>query len=79
MENTGTKKPISEAKKRADAKWNKENRANVAACMSREEVEQFKRYAAQQGTTTNALIRQYVHQCISELNAATEAPEPPTE
>ena len=47
--------PVSESKKKANAKWDSENMATVA-CI---------------GKTSNAVIRDYVLECIDEKGPAT--------
>ena len=70
MENE--KKPLTEARKKANAKWNKENRVTLGVNLSRIEAEAFKEYAEARGTTANALFRDYVRQCLAEDNATAE-------
>lgn len=57
---------ISEAKKRANAKWNKANTKNVACTVNLEEHAAFKAYAEKRGKTISALLLEYVRKCIAE-------------
>lgn len=57
---------ISDAKKRADAKWHRANRKNIACSVSLDEYTAFKRYAEQQGQTISAVLLEYVRSCIAE-------------
>lgn len=57
---------ISDAKKRADAKWHKANTKNLSCNVSLDEHAAFKRYAEQQGKTISAVLLEYVRSCIAE-------------
>ena len=46
----------SEAKRRADAKWDAKNMAVISAKLRRDLAEEFKSAAKSNGTTPNALI-----------------------
>ena len=74
MENE--RKPPTEARKKANAKWNKENRVTLGVNLSRIEAEAFKEYAEARCTTANTLFRDYVRQCLAEDNETAE-PDPP--
>lgn len=52
--------PITEARKKANQKWDKENMATIACRLRKEQVEEFKRIAERQGKTANQMIREYV-------------------
>ena len=58
---------VTEARKRANAKWDKENMVVLACKVKRETAEQFKAACAAQGTTSNAVLQQavkaYLEQC----------------
>lgn len=56
----------SEAQKRASAKYQKENIASLACRVKKEQAEKFKAYCADQNKTSNAVLRQYVLECIGE-------------
>ena len=51
---------VTEARKRANAKWDKENMIVLACKVKRETAEQFKAACAEQGTTTNAVLQRAV-------------------
>lgn len=51
---------VTEARKRANAKWDKENMIVLACKVKRETAEQFKAACAAQGTTSNAVLQQAV-------------------
>jgi len=57
---------ISDAKKRADAKWHKANTKNLSCNVSLDEHAAFKRYAEQRGKTISAVLLEFVRDCISE-------------
>ena len=56
---------ISEAKKKSNAKWDKENMITLGCKVKRDQAERFKRYAASKGTTANTLLKDYVLSCIN--------------
>ena len=55
---------ISEAKRKSNAKWDKENMTTLGCKVKREQAEQFKQYAASKGTTANTTLKEYVLACI---------------
>lgn len=48
---------VSDAQKKAAAKWDKENMTTLGCKVKKSEAEQFKAYAKEQGTTANSLLR----------------------
>ena len=56
----------SEAQKKASAKYQKENIASLACRVKKEQAEKFKAYCAEQGKTSNAVLREYVLDCIKD-------------
>ena len=56
----------SDAQKKASAKYQKENIASLACRVKKEQAEKFKAYCAEQGKTSNAVLREYVLECIKE-------------
>lgn len=58
--------PPTEAQKRASAKYQEKNIASLACRVKKEQAEKFKEYCASQGKTSNAVLREYVMQCIGE-------------
>lgn len=64
MENQ--KKPMSEAKKQANARYQAKTIASLACRVKKEQAEAFKKYCSDQGKTSNAVLREFVLQCIGE-------------
>ena len=64
---------VSDAQKKASAKWDKENMVVLACKVKRETAEQFKAACAAQGTTSNAVLQQAVKAYLEEH----PAPEQP--
>lgn len=64
---------VTKARKRANAKWDKENMVVLACKVKREMAEQFKAACAAQGTTSNAVLQQAVKAFLDEH----PAPEQP--
>ena len=56
----------SDAQRKAAAKYQKENIASLACRVKKEQAEKFKAYCAEQGKTSNAVLREYVLSCISD-------------
>ena len=59
----------SEAQKKASAKYQKENIASLACRVKKEQAEKFKAYCESIGKTSNAVLRDYVLQCIENKEA----------
>lgn len=57
---------VSEAHKRGNRKWDKENMKIVACKLRKEQAERFKQYAEDNGTTVNALIKNFVLEKIGD-------------
>lgn len=57
---------VSEAKKKSNAKWDKANMATLGCRVKKEQAEKFKRYASDNGTTANTMLKEYVLKCIEE-------------
>ena len=60
----------SDAQKRAAIKWDKENMAVVGCKGKKEQADRFKAYCAEIGKTSNAVLRDYVLDCIGEKQNA---------
>lgn len=58
--------PVSDAKKKANAKWDSENMATIGCKVKKSQAEKFKDYCKGQGKTSNAVLRDYVLECIDE-------------
>ena len=56
----------SESQKRASLKWDKENMTTLGCKVKKEQAEKFKSYCKNQGKTSNAVLREYVLDCIDE-------------
>ena len=56
----------SEAQKRASAKYQRENIASLACRVKKDQAEKFKEYCSSVGKTSNAVLRDYVLECIGE-------------
>lgn len=56
----------TEAQKRASAKYQRENIASLACRVRKEQAEKFKGYCKDIGKTSNAVLRDYVLNCIGE-------------
>lgn len=58
--------PISEAKKKANARWDSENMATLSCKVKKTQAAKFKSYCETQGKTSNTVLREYVLGCIGE-------------
>lgn len=58
--------PISEAKKKANAKWDSENMSTLACKIKKIQAVKFKKFCEAQGKTSNTVLREYVLECIGE-------------
>ena len=58
--------PISESRKRANAKWDSENMATLGCKVRKEQAEAFKQYCRDNGKTSNTVLKEYVLSCIGE-------------
>ena len=66
---------VSEAKKKANAKWDSENMATLACKVKRTQASAFKSYCAEQGKTSNTVLKDYVLDCIGESGENSEGGE----
>ena len=64
--------PISEARKRANAKWNLANLASITIKLKKEDAERFKRAATAAGTTPTAILKQAYEEFMQKHNDITE-------
>lgn len=62
----------SEAQKRASAKYQEKNIASLACRVKKEHAEKFKEYCAEKGKTSNAVLKEYVLECIGETDPPEE-------
>ena len=51
---------VAKSQQRARDKWDKENMATLGCKVKKEHAEKFKQYAKLQGTTANALLKDFV-------------------
>lgn len=58
--------PVSRSKRAANNKWDKENMKIVACKLRKDYAEKFMKYAADKGTTANALLKEYILTTIEE-------------
>ena len=56
----------TEAKKRANKKYQAKNIASLACRVKKDQAEKFKAYCSSLGKTSNAVLRDYVLDCIDE-------------
>lgn len=56
----------TEAKKRANKKYQAKNIASLACRVKKDQAEKFKAYCSSLGKTSNAILRDYVLSCINE-------------
>ena len=69
---------VQESQKRAARKWDGENMSTLGCKVKKAQAESFKAYCAGQGKTSNAVLRDYVLDCIGESDfphIATERPQ----
>lgn len=66
---------VSDAKKKANAKWDSENMATLACKVKKDHADKFKAYCSEIGKTSNAVLRECVLSCIGE--ATGESPQKP--
>lgn len=57
---------VSDAKKKANAKWDSENMATLACKVKKDHADKFKAYCSEIGKTSNAVLRECVLSCIGE-------------
>ncbi len=60
--------PVSRSKRAANNKWDKNNMKIVACKIKKEYADEFTQYAADKGTTVNALLKEYVYKCINKTD-----------
>ncbi len=64
--------PVSESRRKANDKWDKENMTTLGCKVKREQAAKFKEYAQEQGKTANTVLKDYVLDCIGEEDAGNE-------
>ena len=63
---------ISEAKKKANQKWDSANMSTMACKVKREQAEQFRAYCTNKGETVNAVLQGFVSSCINNTASETQ-------
>lgn len=63
---------MSEAKKRANAKYQAKTIASLACRVKIEQAEAFKLYCEAQGKTSNAVLKDFVLACIGERDTTSD-------
>ena len=66
---------VTEAQKRASAKYQEKTIASLACRVKKEQAEKFKAYCAAKGRTSNAVLREFVMACIGENDMSDDAGE----
>lgn len=69
---------IAESRKRANAKWDKENMTTLGCKIKRNQAAAFKAYCENQGSTSNTVLKDFVLGCIGEQESGM-VPETPQE
>lgn len=64
--------PISEARKRANSKWNLANLSSITIKLKKEDAERFKRAATAAGTTPTAVLKQAYEDFMKKHKDITE-------
>ena len=62
----------TEAQKRASNKYNMEHMTTLGCKVKKDQAEKFKAYCADQGKTANNVLKEYVLECIEEIEKAGE-------
>ena len=57
---------VSDSQKKARDKWDAENMTTIGCKLKKEQAQRFKAYAVGQGTTVNALLKEFVLEIIGE-------------
>lgn len=60
---------VSESQKRAADKYNREHMATLGCKVKKEEAAAFKEHCAQQGKTSNTVLKEFVLETIERDNA----------
>lgn len=64
---------IAESRKRANAKWDKENMTTLGCKIKRTQAAAFKAYCENQGSTSNTVLKDFVLGCIGEQETAPQS------
>lgn len=63
---------VSEAHKKGNRKWDKENMTTLGYKVKKEEAAAFKEYAAERGKTSNTVLKEFVQECINKSDKRRE-------
>ena len=66
---------VAESRKRANAKWDKENMTTMGCKIKRTHAAAFKAYCENQGNTSNTVLKDFVLGCIGEQETVPQAGE----
>lgn len=55
---------VSDAKRKANAKWDSENMSTMSCKIKKTQAEAFKAYCEASGKTPNSVIRDFILDCI---------------
>ena len=61
---------VTESRKKANVKWDAENMTTLGCRVKKDQAEKFKTYCAEIGKTSNAVLRDYVLDCVEEKQNA---------
>ncbi len=64
--------PLSESRKAADAKWDRENMTTLGCRVKKSEAAAFKEHCARQGKTSNTVLKDFVLKTIERDNDTEE-------
>lgn len=59
---------LPDSRKKANAKWDKENMTTLGCKVKKTEAAAFKEYCAEQGKTSNTALKEFVMDCIKDTN-----------
>ena len=59
---------VSRSKRAANNKWDTNNMKIVACKIKKTYADEFSQYAANKGTTVNALLKEYIYKCINKTD-----------
>ena len=62
---------VSEAKRKANARWNKENTTMVGVQIKKEEAKQFKAVCGQSGVTPSRVLRTAMNDYVQQVTCKT--------
>lgn len=66
---------VSDSKRKANDAWDAKNMKVVGCKVKRAVADAFAVYAAQRGTTVNALLQQYIFECVGNVEDSPKTSE----